>query len=92
MRATGIDCGNLRPWERVERLRRAACRAVLLLGGSLAAVEAASEPLAAVDPHAPGQFDHHPDIAIQLWAAEPLVVDPVAVVRRRRHMFRGGDA
>jgi putative membrane-bound dehydrogenase-like protein len=79
MRATGIDCGNLRPWERVERLRRAACRAVLLLGGSLAAVEAASEPLAAVDPHAPGQFDHHPDIAIQLWAAEPLVVDPVAV-------------
>lgn len=33
----------------------------------------------AADPHVPGQFEHHPDIAIQLWAAEPLVIDPVAV-------------
>lgn len=31
------------------------------------------------DPHRPLQFDHHPDIAIELWAAEPMLVDPVAV-------------
>ncbi len=43
--------------------------AVLLLGASACAA----------DPHVPGQFVHHPDIAIRLWAAEPLVIDPVAV-------------
>ncbi|MFM1903098.1 MAG: hypothetical protein RLZZ440_998 [Planctomycetota bacterium] len=33
----------------------------------------------AADLHAPGQFEHHPDIRIELWAAEPLVIDPVAI-------------
>jgi putative membrane-bound dehydrogenase-like protein len=31
------------------------------------------------DAGADGRFVHHPDIAIHLWAAEPLVVDPVAL-------------
>ena len=34
--------------------------------------------LPTADLHAPGQFEHHPDIALELWAAEPQVVDPVA--------------
>jgi len=34
--------------------------------------------LAVADLHGPDQFEHHPDITIQLWAAEPMVVDPVA--------------
>lgn len=34
---------------------------------------------AAAGDHRPGQFEHHPDIRIELFAAEPDVVDPVSL-------------
>lgn len=33
----------------------------------------------APDPHAPLQFEHHPDIDVSIFAIEPQVVDPVAL-------------
>ena len=43
---------------------------------TLAAVCGKGEP-GRVDP--PGGIVHHPDVRVELWAAEPMVVDPVAL-------------
>ena len=52
---------------------------MLVLLPASSGVSAGQATYAGDDPRRPGQFEHHPDIAIELWAAEPAVTDPVAI-------------